>query len=269
VKSTRLTSAAAELLDRPIPRGAIRSTAQYRTVPVDTASRHVDEPLVLVGDYGIASESYYARADGFNPPYGKKLAGADPRVRVRLGVARRLRSVNRRIRPYGVELLVLDGYRSLACQRSLWKHFINEARMRLGRQSPDQIERYALEFCADPRGFRRSDSRTWPTHMTGGAVDLTLKQRRGPGGTMFMGGVFDDPSEVSHTNYFERGRRARLPLSHREARKNRRLLYWSMTGEGFANISTEWWHYDWGTQLWAYVEGATRGHRTFAVYGPA
>ena len=71
-----------------------------------------------------------------------------------------------------------------------------------------------------------------------------------------MGGVFDDPAELSHTAYFEKINaeqatgQYRLPLGYTEALRNRRLLYWAMTGAGFANYPYEWWHFDWGTQFW-------------------
>jgi hypothetical protein len=46
------------------------------------------------------------------------------------------------------------------------------------------------------------------------------------GEALYFGGIFDDPSEVSYTAYYEQ---AILPVSsasHQEARRNRRVLYY-------------------------------------------
>ncbi len=93
-----------------------------------------------------------------------------------------------------------------------------------------------------------------------------------------MGGIFDDPSDISHMAFYEKllarfnGKEDRMSLTDLEALRNRRLLYWTMREAGFANYAYEWWHFDWGTQLWVVdirsrsdVENAP----TNAWYGPA
>jgi len=108
-------------------------------------------------------------------------------------------------------------------------------------------------------------------------VDLTLRIRK-TGELLFMGGVFDDPDDVSHTAYFEKvnaehmSEKKEIPLSYVEALRNRRLLYWAMREAGFANYPYEWWHYDWGKQFWitnwdTSPTGADRPKS--AWYGPA
>jgi D-alanyl-D-alanine dipeptidase len=51
-------------------------------------------------------------------------------------------------------------------------------------------------------------------------------------------------------------------FSDEEARANRRLLHWVMAEEGFAGHPDEWWHFSFGDQLWAKLEG-----RPVALYG--
>ncbi len=113
--------------------------------------------------------------------------------------------------------------------------------------------------------------------MTGGAVDTTLRLR-GSGEPLYMGGIFDDPSEVSHTACLERSlvtsknRAEALSVSDTAALHNRRLLYWSMTEAGFVNYPYEWWHFDLGTQLWVLDGGfgnTGKNQKTSAWYGPA
>ena len=93
-----------------------------------------------------------------------------------------------------------------------------------------------------------------------------------------MGGIFDDPSDTSHTAIFERKLNGHgvdkqpLTVSETAALRNRRLLYWAMSDAGFVNYPFEWWHFDLGTQLWVLDGGFEKpdGHRkTEAWYGPA
>ncbi|MGV8547019.1 M15 family metallopeptidase, partial [Pseudomonas aeruginosa] len=49
----------------------------------------------------------------------------------------------------------------------------------------------------------------------------------------------------------------------RRVRDHRRLLYHAMLDAGFSNLPSEWWHYDFGDQLWAWHTGATQ-----ALFGP-
>ena len=91
-------------------------------------------------------------------------------------------------------------------------------------------------------------------HLTGGSVDITLYDLN-TGATLDMGSDFDEPSERSHTDYYEN------KPSH-PAHERRRLLHHVMTEVGFSNLPTEWWHFDFGNPLWAHYTG--QGH---ALYG--
>ncbi|MGB7948594.1 MAG: M15 family metallopeptidase [Candidatus Binatia bacterium] len=264
--------------NRPIPRRPHSPTAlDYKNVPVDLSDSRSAEPLVDVTEWGIAAQGYYARTDGLNAPYHRSLAAAFEHVFCRRSVAERLRTANERLLPLGVELFLLDGYRSLALQKELWAFYIEKGRESLDDPTESNCIAFAGEYCSDPREFDESDSHTWPTHMTGGAVDLTLRIRH-TGEFLFMGSVFDDPAEISHTAYFEKliaehaSKMSRLPLSYTEALGNRRLLFWAMIEGGFANYPYEWWHFDWGTQFWVTngsgsPEGSVR--QNCAWYGPA
>ncbi len=76
-----------------------------------------------------------------------------------------------------------------------------------------------------------------------------------------MGSIFDDAASVSGTCYFEK--RRHKSQSALEARRNRRLLVHAMEEAGFANYPGEWWHFDFGTQMWV-MNG---GHNCSAFYG--
>lgn len=264
--------------DRPVPWHAHPPTAlDYKNVPVDAGDARSNEALVDLNEWGIAGQEYYARTDGFNAPYYRRFTTASEKVFCRRSVAERIDQANKLLSPFRVELFVLSGYRPLVLQKELWTFYIEKARASLHNPTESMCVAFAGEYCSDPRAFDESDSHTWPTHITGGAVDLTLRIRR-TGELLFMGGVFDDPSELSHTAYFEKmnaehaRRKVRLPLSYAAALRNRRMLYWAMNEVGFANYPYEWWHFDWGTQFWVTNGGGPSDgspRPRCAWYGPA
>ena len=248
----------------------------YKDVPVDRTDPRSEEPLVDLADYGIAGSDFYARDDGLNAPYGRCFASATGQVKARRSVAEHLAQVNAGLRALGVEVYVLDAFRPLSLQQELWDFFFDRAKRVLDHPSETDCVAFAGEYCSDPRHFDPDNPRTWPAHFTGGSIDLTLRgrQSREP---LFMGGIFDDPDPLSHTAFYEKlliergGRDKDLALSHREALRNRRLLYWSMIEVGFSNYAFEWWHFDLGTQMWVVNsdwEAAVKPPPQHAWYGP-
>jgi len=137
-------------------------------------------------------------------------------------------------------------------QNELWDHFIDKGRQAITHASEEELVRFAGQFCSDPRGFDPNNYKTWPTHNTGGAIDLTLR-RLEDGQELFMGGIFDDADSISSTRFYEDPTHS--SQSALEARRNRRLLYHSMSKAGFANYHHEWWHFDLGTQMWVLNAG--------------
>lgn len=225
------------------------STAlSYKDQPVDIAAAENREPLVVLEDYGIACASFYARRDGFNLPYGRAFSGSEAKPRLRLGLARKLQQVNEKLQGLGLEVLVLDGYRPVALQAQLFQFFKERAAKENPGASDEKLKSLAGRYCSSAENFHRNNPRTWPTHATGAAVDLTLRTlvTKEP---LFMGGIFDDDSQVSHTTYFEKQAK-HSSLSSQTARENRRILYWAMFSLGFENYPYEWWHYDCGNQMW-------------------
>jgi D-alanyl-D-alanine dipeptidase len=89
-----------------------------------------------------------------------------------------------------------------------------------------------------------------PPHSTGGTVDLTLTFE---GSALALGTAFDEFSPDAHARAFEDQPGLNCDL--------RRMLYWSMSHEGFVGIRTEWWHFEFGTVRWAARTGVS------AIYG--
>lgn len=244
---------AIEIRERPLPTlsqsSKLLTSADYHKEPVDLKAAISNEKLVAVDIFKIAGESFYARTDQLNAPYYQSFASAPKKILLRLTAAKKLQDVNAKLAPLGLELFLFDGFRPVSCQKDLWKYFLKQARLALPNSSEAEQIAYASRYCSNPSRYKSTDSTTWPTHCTGGAVDLTLR-RKATGELLYMGSIFDDDSEVSHTDYFETTK-GHPNSSELEARGNRRLLYWAMKSSGFENYHYEWWHYDYGNQMWS------------------
>ncbi len=265
------TSPLKNLVSRPIPfRQPREGDKPYREYPIDPQHELSSESLVRIDRFGLSGESYYARADGLNVPYHRVLPGAPRHVWLRRSVVDRLVCVNEAVRPAGLELFLWDGYRTVECQQSIYDWMLEHAMKERGITDLDEARNYISPYISNPSCFVRENPKTWISHITGAAVDLTLR-RIDNHEHLYMGGVFDDPAAVSHTEYFEHPENQDGSASAREARRNRRILFNAMIAEGFSSLPSEWWHFDWGDQLWA-------KHRTRicldeeampAWYGPA
>jgi D-alanyl-D-alanine dipeptidase len=224
----------------------------YSDIPVDKNDPRGREPLIPLESVGVAFESYYAKTDGENPPFGISIEGSRQDVWLRKSVAEKLARVNELLRPFEAELFVLDGHRSVACQRGLWNFFYTRAKQQNPTGSEQEQRASASQFIVDPASFDETDSRTWPAHTNGAAVDLTLRDSV-TGELLDMGADFeeDSDSDASVGDYFER-QLAVGRIDEDDLRlQNRRLLNWSMTREGLLNETAKvFWHYDWGNQIY-------------------
>ena len=130
-------------------------------------------------------------------------------------------------RPYEVQVAVLDA-------------FIHASHMRSPDWSDAQHLMQARTFVADPR-------LVCPPHVTGGAVDIDVKNKR-TGEYIDMGCPPNTDSEISYLY-------SNLVTS--EQHDNRMVLLRAMLTAGFAPNPHEWWHYQYGETYWA----AFYGHR--------
>lgn len=181
------------------------------------------------------------------------IPNALPECHARSGVFERLLQVSRLL-PDGMRLVVLDAWRPFAVQQHLYDTLYDILRQHQPDADPAELARRTREFVAPPSTRATSPS----PHLTGGAVDVTLCDRDGR--WLDMGSQFDEATPRSYTRHYEDA----SDDHGRAIRKRRRLLFNAMCGVGFSNLSSEWWHYDYGDQLWAWHTGAET-----AVYGPA
>jgi D-alanyl-D-alanine dipeptidase len=200
-----------------------------------------------------------------NAPLYRPFKSAKRPVYARQSVARKLRKVNKLLAPYGMKLVVLDCFRPISVQAELWSWMLERARALFPNGPATEWEAHALRYASNPTNFNALDSKSWPTHSTGGAIDLTLEEVT-TGKRAYMGGIYLDSSMVSSTRFYEELENPDSS-SQVEAQRNRRLLYWAMTSVGFVNYSFEWWHYDYLTQAWVMNQGMPAGLK--ARYGLA
>ena len=248
--------------DRPLADEVARAAARrggYRDHAIDLDDPRGAAPLAELRDHGIAGANAYWIGV---PPYGARVPGAVPDLLLRAPLVERLARVDAWLRAQGLHLWVFDAWRPIAVQNHFHDHWMPN-RLRALHPGWDaarvaaETERYWARGA--PGGV--IDPHSPPPHATGAAVDLTI--RRDDGAELFMGTIFDDVSEASNTDAFEAEPEG-LAISHREARANRRLLYWAMAEEGFVNNPTEWWHFSLGDQMWARITGERAAHYSVA-----
>ena len=173
----------------------------------------LNEPLELLSS--IATLDAYS-ALGILPPRP---------LHVRTGVIQRLIAADGML-PHEFNLIVLDGWRSLADQRRLLDYYGSDA-SKSGFVAP-----------ISPEGAR-------PPHATGGAVDLTLSWR---GVALGLGTDYDSFSETARLGAFEEGGDGLV-------RRLRRLLAGVMDAAGMVCYGPEWWHWSFGDDVWASATG--------------
>ncbi|MET7290288.1 M15 family metallopeptidase [Streptomyces sp. NPDC005573] len=205
------------------------SDPQVMDVPV----RDCGEPLAEVASFrGIALD-----------PRERDEAGAYGRART--GVLVRLRSAAGTL-PDGIGFLVVEGHRSSDEQARRFARYEDGLR-RSGVTGPVELRRRAASFV--------SPVEVAP-HCAGAALDLTLVGADGV--ELDMGGAVN-----GHRTGDERFCPLDAPGLSERARHHRGLLARAMSGAGFVNYPTEWWHWSYGDRYWALVTGAS-----CAVYGP-
>lgn len=155
--------------------------------------------------------------------------------------------------PAGYRFRIWDAWRPFALQQELYETYSMNIIRDFGLDQVSESERDAVirGFVSEPV----EDRETPPVHTTGGAVDLTILDASGK--ELDMGTAFDAFTEKTKTNFFEQADKEPL----RTIRENRRLLCRVMLKEGFTNLPSEWWHFDYGDRFWADFKGKT------AIYG--
>lgn len=254
------------------PWSALRVNAgDYSRVPVDRRSHLWSDPLVEVSErkHRILTHPVYWAGDC--PTYPRRIDGSESVVRLRSSMVDSLRALNGFVADYGLRLLVLDGRRTIECQRGLWAHCEAQVLAQNAGIGKAELRRRVLTFVSDPSRFKKDDPTTWPTHCTGGSADLVLVETE-TGRRVWMGSEFDECSERAAMAYLEGLGSRQLGKSGLAARRYRRILYWGALHVGLVPYMGESWHLNHaGTQMGiacAKAHGLPEFNGGRAVFGP-
>jgi len=186
--------------------------------------------------------------------FNLRIAHALPECFVRASLLDKLNRAAKML-PNGISLVILDGWRPFSVQEYLFETLVNLMKKAQPQYTDEQYLEHARTLVSPP-----SDNPLNPSpHLTGGAVDVTLCDSNGR--FLNMGTAFDEAHDNSWTSTLER--LVEQGSSHlTQSRNNRRILHHVMSEVGFSNLPSEWWHFDYGNQLWAYNTGASQ-----AIYG--
>jgi D-alanyl-D-alanine dipeptidase len=209
--------------------------------------------MIVLADPSVAAQPV---AEGGEPLVDLRAVtglAVDPRLSdrpgfclVRAGIADRLVAAESRLPP-GFRLLVVEGYRNLRGQQSLYEEYRAQLAGRHPGWGPGRLADETSKFVS-PLDVA--------PHVTGGAVDLTLL---GPDGAeLDLGTEIDATPDATDDATF-----TDAASICEQARQNRRLLSAAMRGAGMVNYPSEWWHWSYGDRYWSLLSSAGQ-----AVYGP-
>lgn len=282
----------------PIPE--LDPIAGWKDLPIIKTERS-NEPLVPLGIFSahrrILTSSVYAD-EHHNSPYHGGLEGSNIAIFAREGVVDKLERAASLL-PRGHHLMVMDAYRPLEVQTTLYRHFEQNLRLQHPDWTDEHITNEAQKYISLP-----SNDETRPSpHNTGASVDLViikvddevqlqidsidsrlselgegdweeeylLEMKRSEllrrhGKMLEFGTKFDHGGPEAALRYYEeKAAQGTLSGKEAEALKNRRLLCDVMSTAGFAPYADEWWHYnDTASQMGAKVTG-----KEYAEYGAA
>ena len=164
---------------------------------------------------------------------------------LRAGVAERLVLAAERL-PQGYVFTVVEGWRPPHIQRRMFQATWNRLRERLPELDDAALRPIAERYTAP------MEVTVPPPHTTGAAFDLWLLKDGQPADLYAPFERFD------HEGFaFD------APGVSDEARRNRDLMAEAFDGTGITNYPSEYWHWSYGDQGWAY-----RGGHPAALYGP-
>lgn len=149
--------------------------------------------------------------------------------------------------PKGYRLGMIEGWRGPHIQRRMYMMTWNMMKEKNPEWSETKLKRVVNQFTAPPNKV------VPPPHSTGGAVDVNL--------------LNEDGQRLDHSSPYHphdpKGFFFDAPGLSDVARRNRDILAEAMLAGGLTNYPSEYWHWSYGDQGWAY-----RGGRPHALFGP-
>ncbi len=203
--------------------------SQLRHVPIVECSEDLVDFLALCPDLLLDRPRYKYRRETL----------------LRRRAAEMLCDANRRL-PRGYKLAIIEGWRPPYIQRRMYKTVWQMFAERHPDWSRAKLVLTVNRFTAP------LDRKVPPPHTTGGAIDLVL--------------VEPDGKTADHCNPYDpldpAGFLTAAPGLSESAKETRRILAEALSPAGLTNYPSEYWHWSYGDQGWAY-----RGGHANALYG--
>ncbi|HUT22173.1 MAG TPA: M15 family metallopeptidase [Candidatus Bipolaricaulota bacterium] len=209
--------------------------AKYTSIEI----KENNELMVDLGALGFLVE----------PKYFQQGLSTDPRMLLRIETAQKLLKVQKILGK--IRLKIWDAFRSRDVQNNIYQKYWAELKTANPDWNDEKLKLEVGKFVSPPYQKDRI-----PPHTTGGTVDLTLVNESG--NELDMGTEFDFFGPEARPFFYE------IYKNNTNITNNRRLLREAMEAEGFTLDEDEWWHFDWGNQMWALKSG-----KPFAFYGEA
>jgi zinc D-Ala-D-Ala dipeptidase len=229
----------------------------YRQVPIQECG----EPLVAIPLELFAIETPHpyikcgADYDGKSPYY------------LRQGVLDRVVRAQENLQQIhpGWRIQIFDAYRPVEVQQYMvdytFHQTIRDRQLDLANLSEAQ-QQLIWDDVYQIWAIPSFDLATPPPHSTGAAIDITLVDEAGR--LVDMGSSIDEMSDRSLPAYFANS----LDPIEIQYHQNRQLLDRIMTANGTIRHPSEWWHFSYGDQLWAWLKHqADPQHPLMADYG--
>lgn len=148
--------------------------------------------------------------------------------------------------PKGFKLAIVEGWRPPHIQRRMYAAIYRRYKKMYPNWSQPRLKRLVNQFTAP------MNAKVPPPHTTGGAIDLVLAR--------------EDGSICDHTSPYKITDHRCFPLDAAglsdEARQTREMLRTIFATGDLTNYPSEYWHWSYGDQGWAY-----RGRHDRALYG--
>lgn len=206
----------------------------YEHAPIHESS----DPLIDLGNYPFILEpAYYNQGIAFSA-----------HMQIRRGVAEKLATIQADLNS-GYRFKIWDGYRSRAIQDAIYHTHRQQIKAKHPTWDDEQLDYETEQFVT-----RASSVERIPPHATGGAIDLTLADAEG--NELDMGTIFDHFGPKAEPYYFQNDQ------EYNFVHENRMMLRKVMLDAGFTPDKDEWWHFDYGNQVWA-----VNANQREAIYG--
>jgi D-alanyl-D-alanine dipeptidase len=195
------------------------------------------DPLVNLSNFDFYLEPAY-----YNRGFSK-----DSQICIRKTIAEKLQNIQKKLRVYRFK--IWDGWRPREVQHNIYLHFWKKLKNDHPDWNEDRLKEEVGKFVTIA-----NDPKRIPIHATGGSIDLTLTDLFG--NELDMGTEFDYFGPAAASHFYE------MNDIDKRVKANRKILRKAMVAEGFRFDDDEWWHFDYGNQLWAVVF-----NKPYAIYG--